>query len=128
MVIWWLSPTKGNTVGYIASKTLEDVALGSEPHFEVPTWERRQLKLKHQNRPKVIIGSAWKINELPTPDNGVTPVYTARCLSQLGGRPNKLELDPRLMVAAPALVRIPWGFLGYCTLVIVIGSVLFNTM
>lgn len=115
-------------MGYIASDALKGAALGSEPHFEVPTAERRQLKSEHQSRPKVVIGSAW-IEELPTPDTGVTPVYTARCLSQIGGRPNKLELDPRLMVAAPAIVRIPWGLLGYCALVISsLGAIFIDKM
>lgn len=103
-------------------------APGQEPHYGTPTAERKFLKQEHQKHPKVLIGSAWKLTELSTPQAGITPVFTARCLSQLGGRPNQLELDPRLFVAAPAKVKIPWGFMGWCVLITVIGSILTHTM
>jgi|GEM_PF-3635269 len=98
------------------------VAPGNEPHFELPAAIRKQLKEEYQANPKVIIGSAWKIMHPDTPKTGVTPIFTARCLNQLGAGPSNLVVDPRLQQGDP--IRINWGFVGWVLMALACVGVL----
>jgi hypothetical protein len=64
--------------------------VGTEPIRDVPAIVRKQLKEKG---PKVGIGCAWQ--GVPAPDVGITPVFTARTIEQIGGTPKQICLDPR---------------------------------
>lgn len=99
-------------------------APGYEPHFEIPTCMRRELKNQYNTKPKVVIGAGWLLSQ-STPKTGVTPVYTARCLSQLGGGPSNLVVDPRLLDKP---TRINWGFVGWACITLAVGLLAINSL